>query len=100
MIEIKKWVKPDLEVVLPNDNTYATTKHLKYSLLFEQQIMVVQDCNEDGEVRSHRQSTYFGLRKDGDDIEVCIPKFGWISVYEEIQEKYNNEIADKTILGE
>ena len=101
MIEIKKWVKPDIIKILHKTNNYSSEKFTQYSILIEQSIMVTHDCHEDGEIESYkRDGKYFGLRVNKDIIEVCIPKYGWIPVYEEIQEIYNNEIAEKAIFGE
>ena len=80
MIEIKQWIKPDITKVLPNDNEYSSDKYLKYSVLIDQEIMVIQACHEDGTLRGTFRDggQYYGLRLNKDLIEVCIPKFGWI----------------------
>ena len=43
---------------------------------------------------------YYGIKLVDDKIEACIPKFGWIPVYEEIQEIYSEMLAEKVLLGD
>ena len=100
MIEIKQWIKPDITKVLPNENAYSSDKYNKFSVLIKQQIMIIHACDEEGNVTGYRNDgKYYGLRMDEDIIQVCIPKFGWIPVYDAIQEIYNSEIAEQAILG-
>lgn len=70
-----------------------------YSLLIKEEVMAVQKCEQDGTPIYGNKYNYFGCRIIEDKIEVCIPQYGWIPVYKEIQDKYNNEIADTAILG-
>jgi len=100
MIKIEQWIEPDIEVVLPKTNAYSDNTHNKYSILLKQQIMVIHSCDEEGITQNHRSGKYYGLRLIEDTIEVCIPNFGWLPVYEEIQIIHNDEIAEKELLGE
>ena len=100
MIEIKKFVEPDL-VVIKKLESY-NTKYEKITLLFSECLVVVENCDEQGDVDSynHRHKKYYGCRIVSERIELCIPTAGWIPAYEEIQEKYKDELADKAILGD
>jgi len=102
MVEIRQLVEPDIEVVINFDSQYSNSEYYKYSVLFKQQMLVVQACNKEGMVGRYEANNgkYYGLRLINENIEVCIPESGWIPIYEEIQEKHNNKIADKTILGD
>ena len=101
MIEIRKWIKPDLTIVLPKpDSSYASSTHIKYSIIFKDGLLVTTECGEDGYRKYNDGNKYYGLKIIEDKIEVCIPKFGWIPVYEEIQNAYNSETVDKIVLGD
>ena len=101
MIELRKWIEPDISMLLPKpEGSYTSVTYFTYSILFKEQILVITPSNEDGTGTGYGStSKYYGLRLVEDKIEVCIPKFGWIPIYEEIQNKYNDTIADKEILG-
>ena len=101
MIEIKKWVKPDISKILPtNKDTYSPSTHQLFSVIFKDQILVVSECGEKGISEYGLVTNYYGLRLVEEKIEVCIPKCGWVPIYKEIQDVYSNEIADKAILGD
>ena len=102
MIEIKKFISPDLEIILPKpEGSYSSSSHFRYSIVFEDMMLVIGECLEDGTHKSYgSENKYYGLKLVKDNMFVCIPKFGWIPIYEEIQTKYNEQLAEKVILGD
>lgn len=102
MIEIRKWIQADLTIILPKpEGSYSSSSHYKYSVVLSDSLMVVTECNDDGGHSGYGSSNkYYAIKKIDDKLEICIPKFGWIPVYEEIQNAYNSETVDKIVLGD
>ena len=100
MIEIRQWVKPDIVCVLPKQNVYGDETHDKYSIVIEKQIIVIQSCDSEGNLPHYNNANYYGLRVIKDKMDICLPKHGWIPVYEEIQDMYNEELAEQVLIGE
>ena len=97
MIEIRKFFKPDLEIVRPNRRYPGDWE--KFSAVFSEHIMVVQNCFENGEEKDSWTKCYYACRITNDVIEICIPKYGWVTAYDDINQKYKEEIAEKILLG-
>ena len=98
MIEIKKYVKPDLVIVRSRGPTLSGYE--KFSVVLSENVVVVENCDDEEGFKVNTWSRrYFACRLVNDTIEVCVPKLGWIEAYGEINNKYKNNIADNILLS-
>lgn len=100
MIRVNKYIRPDISAVIENQKSYKKGYEL-ISVSFEEGIAVIQDCTEDGGVDRYGHSIrYYAIRMKEDIIEICLPKHGFIPIVGEIQDKRNEELAEKALLNE
>ncbi len=103
MIEIRKFVEPDLVLTIGVKEKYTNSNrtHTKQSIIFSEQIMVIQECDIHGNLTPYgEEGRYLACRVVDEVIEICDNFRGWIRADEKLQEMYKNEIVDKVILGE
>jgi len=100
MIQISKYIEPDISAVIERTDSYKDDHYELVSVVFEEGLVVINECSAEGEVSSYnyRNSKYYGMRMKGDIIQVCVPKHGYIPIYEQIQDKYNEQLAEKVLL--
>ena len=102
MVEIKKWVKPDIQLILQKQKReFGASEYNMYSVLFKDNLLAICDCDPQGSIKHYSTTKFYALRinTENDIIQVCIPKYGWVCIYEEIQNKYNDTIAEMQLLG-
>ena len=102
MIKVNKYIQPDFTVKLQVKHSWRDElEHRLVSISFSEGIMVSEKCNEEGDlIDTYGHDTkYYAIRLNGDTIETCDDRHGYMPIKPEIQEKYNEILAEKEILG-
>jgi len=100
LIEIKKYVLPDLTIIESVEQYDKKYEYFKYSFAFSESIVLIEDCDEEGNTKySYREKTYRACKLDGDDVYIVDPKIGWIK-HVLASAHWHDKIAEREILGE
>ena len=98
LIEIKKFVKPDL-VIIESRTGYSSLEYYKMSFIFNEELMAEQQCDQDGLViNEYKGINYYGCKIVKDKVVYLNPRFGWI-IHSEATSEYRDMIVDKELLG-